>query len=186
VEGFRSVRATHYNRGAMNRATPGFVALSLVCGLAAGAPGRAAVAPVEPTSIALSAGIFDTAGDEAAEAGLELRWANRLPWGLGVILGVSGNEDEAVWGHLGLRLPFALGATRWRLQPSFAVVAYDKGESKELGQTLEFRSALELHYAFANHQSLGLLFYHLSNASLSDVNPGSNSLVLVWAVPIGR
>jgi len=147
---------------------------------------RAAVAPAEPLSVALSAGSFDTAGANAAEVGLELRWANRLPLGLGVILGVSANEDEAVWGHLGLRRPFALGASRWRLQPSFAAVAYDKGESKELGQTLEFRSALELHYAFANRQSLGLLFYHLSNGSLSDVNPGSNSLVLVWAVPIGR
>jgi hypothetical protein len=91
-----------------------------------------------------------------------------------------------VWVYLGLRRPFALGVSRWRLLPTFAVAAYDKGESKELGQTLEFRSGLELHYAFQSRQRLGLHFYHLSNASLSDVNPGSNSLVLVWTVPIGR
>lgn len=169
-------------------ATSRRLAVAAACSIALLLPSAAsaAVAPAEPTSIALSAGIFDTAGTEAAEAGLELRWANRLPWGVGIILGVSGNEDEAVWGSLGLRRPFTLGESRWRLVPSFAAVAYDKGESKELGQTLEFRSSLEMHYAFANRQTLGLNFYHLSNASLSDVNPGANSLVLVWAVPIGR
>lgn len=166
--------------------THGFRAVLVAGSLLAASAVSAAVAPAEPTSVALSAGIFDTAGSEAAEAGLELRWANRLPLGLGVVLGVSGNEDEAVWGYLGLRRPFALGESRWRLVPSFAAVAYDKGESKELGQTLEFRSSLEMHYAFRSRQTLGLNFYHISNASLSDTNPGANSLVLVWAVPIGR
>lgn len=148
-------------------------------------PAAAAVAPAEPTAVAFSVGTFGTGGDGATEVGVELRWANRLPWGLGAAVGVSANEDEAFWGYLGLRRPFALGGTRWRLLPHFAVVAYEKGDSRDLGQTLEFRSGLELHYAFRNRNSLGLSFYHMSNASLSEVNPGVNSLLLVWALPIG-
>lgn len=144
----------------------------------------AAVGPVEDGSLGLSAGMFDTEGDSVVEAGAELRWANRLPWGLGAIAGVSGNEDGAFWGYLGLRRPFALGSGGWRLLPSFAVVGYEKGDGKDLGQTLEFRSGLELHYAFRNRNSLGVNFYHMSNAGLSEVNPGENSLLVVWSIPL--
>ncbi len=138
----------------------------------------------EPTALAISAGAFDTGGEAIAEVGLELRWRNALPLGLGAIAGVATNEDEGVWAHLGLRRGFALGGSRGRLTPSFAVVAYEPGDGKYLGQTLEFRSALELAWELARGQRLGVLFYHLSNASLADVNPGSNSLVAVYSLPL--
>ncbi|MEZ5333459.1 MAG: acyloxyacyl hydrolase [Thermoanaerobaculia bacterium] len=153
---------------------------------ASSAPAIAATTPAEDTALALSAGVFDTGGDDVAEAGVEVRLANRLPWGLGVIAGVSANEDEAFWGYVGARRPFALGRSSWRLVPSFAVVGYEQGDGKDLGQALEFRSGLELHYAFESRQTLGVNFYHMSNASLSEVNPGANSLVLVWAIAFGR
>lgn len=140
----------------------------------------------EPTAFALSAGAFDTGGEAIAEAGLELRWRNRLPWRLGLIAGVTANEDEGVWGHVGLRRAVALGATRWRLTPSFAAVAYQRGQGKDLGQTLEFRSGLEVAWELARGSRLGVLFYHLSNASLAEVNPGSNSLVAVYSLPLSR
>ncbi len=140
----------------------------------------------EPTSLALSAGAFDTGGEPIAELGLELRWQSSLPLGLGVITGIAAHEDEGVWGHLGLRRTFALGESRARLTPSFAAAAYERGEGKDLGQTLEFRSGLELAWELAGGRRLGVLFYHLSNASLSDVNPGSNSLLAVYGLPLGR
>ena len=33
---------------------------------------------------------------------------------------------------------------------------------------------------------LGLEYYHRSNASLDDYNPGENSLMLTFAVPLAR
>ncbi len=138
----------------------------------------------EPTSLAVSAGAFDTGGEAIAELGLELRWRNRLPLGIGATAGVATNEDEGVWGHLGLRRAFALGESRGHLTPSFAVVAYECGEGKDLGQTLEFRSGIELAWELAGGRGLGVFFYHLSNASLADVNPGSNSLVAIFSLPL--
>ncbi len=140
----------------------------------------------EPTALALSAGAFDTGGEGIAEAGLELCWRHGLPLGLGWIAGVATNEDEGVWGHVGLRRGFALGSSPWRLTPAFAVAGYERGEGKDLGQTLEFRSSIELAYELAGGQQLGVRFYHLSNAGLADANPGSNSLVAVWSLPVGR
>jgi hypothetical protein len=140
----------------------------------------------EPTVLAVSAGAFDTGGDPTPEAGLELRWRNGLPWGLGAGAGVAGNEDGGFWIHLGLRRTFALGGSRARLTPSLAAAAYEPGDGKDLGQELEFRSGLELAWELARGRRLGLLFTHLSNASLSEVNPGSNSLVGVWSWPLGR
>ena len=51
---------------------------------------------------------------------------------------------------------------------------------------MEFRSSLELAYRFDNRARLGLSFYHLSNASLDDNNPGTEVFSLNYSIPLGR
>lgn len=70
------------------------------------------------------------------------------------------------------------------LTPSFAVGAYEDGDGKDLGGTLEFRSAVELSYRLDDRARLGLAFDHISNASIYDDNPGTESLVLMYAIPL--
>lgn len=67
--------------------------------------------------------------------------------------------------------------------PSFSPGYYYKGSSRDLGYPLEFRSALELSHEWSNHIRAGVQFYHLSNASLSHRNPGSNAFTFVVAIP---
>ncbi len=54
---------------------------------------------------------------------------------------------------------------------------------KNLGFPLEFRSTLELAYELNNHVRIGTQFYHISNASLSNRNPGANEWTVFIAVP---
>jgi hypothetical protein len=51
---------------------------------------------------------------------------------------------------------------------------------------VEFRSGLEVSYRLDDRSRLGLSFYHLSNGVIYDVNPGGESLCVVYGVRLGR
>ena len=157
-----------------------WLAAALVAALVAVAsPARAGEGP----ELALSAGAYDIAKNRSIEAGLEYRFRSRA-WGLVPAAGAALTEDGAVWAYGGLRRPFRI-APGWRLTPGFAVSLYEEGSTgKDLGGLVEFRSSLELSRRFARGTSLGLTFYHLSNAGIYDDNPGSNSVILSWALPV--
>lgn len=146
-----------------------------------------ALAPASPlaaqsSGLAVSAGLFDIGQSEkAAEAGLEYRLEKirLLRLALTPTFGVTANEDGAFWGYAGFRWDLALGE-KWIVTPNFAISLYEKGDSKDLGHTIEFRSGLEIARRFGDGR-LGLALYHLSNASISDHNPGEESLILTWS-----
>lgn len=72
------------------------------------------------------------------------------------------------------------------IAPGFAGGYYWQGSGKNLGYPLEFRSGIELAWQFSNWNRLGLHFYHLSNASLAKKNPGEESLILFYDIPITK
>ena len=158
-----------------------FVILLILTALLA-VPVPAAAQAWEPGRLegALYAGFFDTAATSPpAEAGLELRRATALE-NLAILGGITGNSDGGVWVYGGARYDLTMGSY-WSLAPGFAVTLYEKGDGKELGQTLEFRSSIELARRISDRFRVGFVFYHLSNASLSETNPGANSAVLSFA-----
>ena len=133
--------------------------------------------------MALSAGAYDIAKTRSIEGGVEYRFRSR-GWELVPAVGGAVTEDGAFWAYAGLRRPFRVGPG-WRLTPGFAVALYEEGSTgKDLGGPVEFRSSLELSRRLAGGSSLGLAVYHLSNASIYDDNPGSNSVILSWAFPV--
>jgi len=69
------------------------------------------------------------------------------------------------------------------ITPSFSPGLYFKGNGKELGLPVEFRSALECAYRFECMGRLGAMVYHLSNASLGYKNPGVNALAFFYSIP---
>jgi hypothetical protein len=127
------------------------------------------------------AGIYDTvAGSSTKELGFEAR--RPRPWGvkrLSWVAGAAATTDEAAWIYTGVVYEFELGE-RWAIGPGFAVSLWDRGDGKDLGGPVEFRSSLELSARVSARSRVGLLFYHLSNNDYYDLNPGSNSLVVSW------
>ena len=63
-------------------------------------------------------------------------------------------------------------SSNWLITPSFGVGIYDDGEGKKLGNTIEFRTTLELSYQLKNKNRIGLSIGHISNANIGDNNPG--------------
>jgi len=129
---------------------------------------------------AVNAGIFNTIGDDTPfEAGVELRLRPRTKMNLVPAFGLAATEEGSFWVYGGLRFDWQ-AAEGWFISPQLAVTAYENGDDLNLGGVVEFRSGLEVAYRLPSGSRLGILFFHLSNARIYKVNPGSNSLVLTW------
>jgi hypothetical protein len=129
---------------------------------------------------AILAGFFEVADSSPPiEAGFELRRTTSVD-NLDILAGITGTEEGAGWVYGGARYDL-VAAPSWLLAPGFAVALYEQGDGKDLGQTLEFRSSIEVARQISDRLSVGFIFYHLSNASMADHNPGANSLVLCFA-----
>ena len=95
---------------------------------------------------------------------------------LGNLSPISGallTADSAAYIYTGVQAQYKLG--RINFTPSFAPGLYSKGDGKDLGHILEFKSELQISVDFVSNSQLGFSYNHLSNASLGTKNPGANS-----------
>ena len=155
----------------------------IVAAFALGVPEPAAAAEDDPHFLSLAVGYYDINDDmDAAEFRAEFRARNKF-WIFKPFGGVMATSDAAIYGYAGVLVDIYFGR-RFVLTPSFAAGLYEDGDGKDLGHTVEFRSAIDLAYRFDNRSRLGLSFYHLSNAHLADSNPGTEVLSLIYSVPL--
>ena len=162
-----------------------FILTAIVAAASAlGAPGPAAAAEDDPHYLTLAAGYYDINDDrDAAEIRAEFRAGNKF-WIFKPFGGLMGTSDKAFYGYAGFLVDLYFGR-RIVLTPSLAAGLYEDGDGKDLGHIVEFRSSIELAWRFDNRARLGLSFYHLSNASLDDNNPGTEVLSLNYSIPLG-
>lgn len=169
----------------------GKLAAALAAGLAFGiaAFGFTPQARAEdPAFLSLSTAYFDIIDGEHAGASFwaEYRDDHRF-WIFKPLAGAMVATHGEMFGYAGVLVDIYFGR-RWVLTPSFAPGLYWKGNSndaKDLGNTIEFRSQLELSYRFDDRSRLGLGFNHMSNASLGTHNPGVENLMLTYSMPLG-
>lgn len=156
----------------------------VAAGLTAVGLNPAAAEDDDPHFLTLAAGYYDIHDNmDAAELRAEFRARNKL-WIFKPFGGVMGTSDAALYGYAGVLVDLYFGR-RIVLTPSFAAGLYHNGDGKDLGHVVEFRSSAELAWRFDDRSRLGLSFYHISNASLSDNNPGTEVLSLNYSIPIG-
>lgn len=99
------------------------------------------------------------------------------------ILGIMMTAQGSGYLTGGLDFDFVF-AKKFVLAPGFAACYYWHGHGKNLGFPLEFRTGIELGYQFDDYRRLGIHFYHLSNAGLGSRNPGEESLILYYEIPV--
>lgn len=163
-------------------------ASALAAGLVAAVVSVAVVAPAradDPAFLALSAGYHDIMDDhEAFEGRVEYRHDQKL-WIFKPFVGAMATSESAAYIYAGVLVDIYLGR-RLVLTPSFAPGLYREGDGKDLGGPIEFKSQLELSYRFDNRSRLGIGFSHISNASIYDSNPGTETLFVTYAIPLGK
>ena len=95
---------------------------------------------------------------------------------LGTLSPVSGaliTADSAAYFYTGVQAQYKLGAIN--ITPSFTPGIYEKGNGKDLGHMIEFKSEVQLSLNLFKNSEFGMSYNHISNASLGDKNPGANS-----------
>jgi len=92
---------------------------------------------------------------------------------LSPITGVLFTTDNAAYIYTGVQAQYSVGALN--IIPSFTPGFYNQGDGKDLGHAIEFKSEIQLSLDLPRDSQFGFSYNHLSNASLSDKNPGANS-----------
>jgi len=134
----------------------------------------------DPAFLSFSSGVFDLGKDQKALEG-RLEYRSNIKFGIfKPFVGVMGNSDGGTFVYGGGLVDVFLGR-RTVTTLSFAPGYYHKGDGKDLGYDMEFRSQWELSYRLDDRSRLGLSISHMSNASIGDKNPGTESLMVTYA-----
>lgn len=157
--------------------------LSVLSVLLALVAANVARADDEPAFLRGGIGYYDINDNEdAAEFNVEYI-SNSKWWVFKPFIGAMATSDAAAYVYGGIRMDIFLGK-RFVVTPSFAPGLYHDGDGKNLGHTIEFRSELEVAYRFDDRSRLGLSIFHISNAHLSDNNPGTEVVTVNYSYPI--
>ena len=92
------------------------------------------------------------------------------------ITGAFITENSAVYIYTGIEWNIDMGGINFT--PSFAPGLYEKGDGKDLGHVLEFKSEVQASFNISENSSIGMSYNHISNASLGSKNPGANSYMV--------
>ena len=141
----------------------------------------------DPDFVSFGVGSYDwnRQKEQGAEFRLEYRSSAKF-WHFKPFAAVAATSTGQGFLGAGVLIDVFLGR-RFVLTPSFAPHLYAGGNSKlDLGHTLEFRSQIEAAYRFDDRSRLGIAVSHYSNASLGDINPGTESAMLYYSVPFDK
>jgi outer membrane protein OmpA-like peptidoglycan-associated protein len=124
--------------------------------------------------------VFHKANSESFD--LQLRPGWRL-WDFGVFAGGMYTTKNAWMGYAGITYDLHI-TDHILILPDAAVGFYQHGDDKNLGNTAEFRTGIGVAYEFDNGWRLGADIHHISNAGLSQRNPGVEIAAVTLAVPL--
>lgn len=167
--------------GVLAVATLSLLAQPAAAQLTLGSPGG-------PQRLELGAGAFDITPSNRAYAGTQGVFRGEyhfgdLLWVVSPMVGldVTTKGGTYLFGGFGFDVNFGPHVV---LTPNGAVGWYQHGSGTVLGSWFEFRTGAELDYKFDDQSRLGIAVHHMSNAGLTKVNPGEQSVLLVYQMPL--
>ena len=142
----------------------------------------------DPAFLSFGAGTYDwnRQKDEGVEARVEYRHNKKYLGFLKpfVAAAYSKNSSNQFFLGAGVLMDVYFGK-RFVVTPSFAPHFYHGGNTKlDLDYALEFRSQVELAYRFDDRSRLGFAVSHYSNAGLGTTNPGTESALIYYSIPV--
>ena len=101
---------------------------------------------------------------------------------LGKFSPVSGGfmtGDSSVYLYTGIEGQYGVG--RLKILPSFTPGDYEKGNGKDLGSALEFKSEIKLGLDIFKNSNIGYSYSHISNNEWGDRNPGTDNQQITFS-----
>ena len=131
------------------------------------------------TEFSIYTGMFDFSDDGKRASLIGIQHQNEslnrdtFLGNLSPVTGAMITADSASYVYTGVQAQYKIGNINFT--PSFTPGYYNKGDGKDLGHAIEFKSELQLSLDLPKNSQLGMSYNHLSNASLGEKNPGANS-----------
>jgi lipid A 3-O-deacylase len=129
--------------------------------------------------LSVALGNFDYSDKSKKASMLDLTYGfaeNKTSTFLGEVVPVFGafvTADSAAMIYSGAKIDYRFGS--FVVTPSFTPGIYSKGNGKDLGHAIEFKSQINLGFELGSNINVSAGYSHVSNASFGDKNPGANS-----------
>ena len=101
---------------------------------------------------------------------------------LGKFKPVSGafiTRNSSVYLYTGIEGQYGLGPLK--ILPSFTPGYYEKGDGKDLGSVLEFKSEIKFGLDIFENSKLSYSYSHISNNDWGDTNPGTDNQQITFS-----
>ena len=144
------------------------------------------------TRLSLGTGVFNVMNDgtpphndQSGMVNLEIQNGKKFFNYLRPFLGILGSNAGTYYAYGGFGIDsYFTKKKNWVLTPAVACGYYKDGSEIKAGNHMEFYIGIDLFYRFRNNVRVGLGIFHISNADSGYRNPGSETLVLKYQVPI--
>ena len=87
--------------------------------------------------------------------------------------------DSSVYLYTGVEGQYGIGPLK--ILPSFAPGYYEKGDGKDLGSVLEFKSEIKVGLELFENSKLSYSYSHISNNNWGDTNPGTDNQQITFS-----
>ena len=87
--------------------------------------------------------------------------------------------DSSVYLYTGVEGQYGVGPLK--ILPSFSPGLYEKGDGKDLGSALEFKSEIKVGFDIFENSQLGFSYSHISNNNWGDTNPGTDNQQITFS-----
>ena len=87
--------------------------------------------------------------------------------------------DSSVYLYTGVEGQYGIGPLK--ILPSFTPGVYEKGDGKDLGNVLEFKSEIKLGFDIFENSQIGYSYSHISNNNWGDINPGTDNQQITFS-----
>ena len=146
-----------------------------------------ALAEEKNTDVSFYTGTFDVIDKEGDDQSTLLGMEHRNPdlfrdTPLGKFSPVSGGfvtGNNSLYLYTGVEGQYGVGPLK--ILPSFTPGLYEKGDGKDLGSVLEFKSEIKVGIDLSENSQLGLSYSHISNNDWGDTNPGTDNQQITFS-----
>ena len=87
--------------------------------------------------------------------------------------------NNSVYLYSGIEGQYGIG--RLKILPSFTPGYYEKGDGKDLGSVLEFKSEVKIGFDIFESSKLSYSYSHISNNDWGDINPGTDNQQITFS-----
>ena len=95
------------------------------------------------------------------------------------VTGAFMTGDSSIYIYTGIEGQYKIGPLK--ILPSFAPGYYEKGDGKDLGSVLEFKSELKLGLDLFENSKLSYSYSHISNNEWGEKNPGTDNEYITFS-----